>query len=399
MPPDEKPYRVYRGGRAKGAVPLPPRPGRTRAGDGGRRRDGNVDYRGPGGRPRRRLSRGRLVAIGFALLLLLVVVWGATSYLSFRGGVEDANKRLDPNARLALTDQSGLLLSHPTTILLLGTDHAKVGGREGDRHSDSIMLVRTDPSKHRIAYLSIPRDLRVTIPGYGDQKINAAFQIGGAPLAMKTIKDFTGVDVNHVAIVDFADFKDLIDAVGGIDVDVPGPILSNKFDCPYATDQRCAAWQGWRFAKGKQHLDGRRALVYARIRENKLDPSESDVTRAERQQRVLQAIAGRLTSPKTLVKLPFMGDQIAAPLATDLSAQQMVQLGWVKFRAPAGRALHCRLGGTGSYVGGQSVIEPSEDNRNVIAMVMGRSAPQPPAPGSGPYGPGCVVGDAALPRR
>jgi anionic cell wall polymer biosynthesis LytR-Cps2A-Psr (LCP) family protein len=200
-------------------------------------------------------------------------------------------------------------------------------------------------------------------------------------------------------IVDFADFKDLIDSVGGVDVDVPAPIVSNRFDCPYATAQRCQQWEGWRFHKGKQHMNGERALVYSRIRENRLDPSESDVTRGERQQRVLQAIASKLTSPRTLVMLPFMGGDLAKPLSTDLSTGQLTQLGWVKFRAPSGRALHCRLGGTGSFVGGQSVIEPSEDNRNVLAMVVGRSAPQPPAPGSGPYGPGCVVGDRALPRR
>jgi LCP family protein required for cell wall assembly len=399
MASQEKPYRVYRGGRTRGKVPLPARRFRPRTGGGGDGADGRVDYRGPGGGRRRRLSWGKRIAIVVGLILILLVVWAVASYLAFRGGVEDANKRLDPNARLALTKQSGLLLSHPTTILLLGTDHNKTGGREGDRHSDSIMIVRTDPSKHRIAYLSIPRDLRVSIPGYGDAKINAAFQIGGPTLAMRTITRFTGIPVNHVAIVDFADFKSLIDSVGGVDVDVPAPIVSNRFDCPYPTAQRCEAWQGWRFARGKQHMNGQRALVYARIRENKLDPSESDVTRAERQQRVLQAISSKLTSPLTLLKLPFMGSKVAAPLATDLSPNQMVQLGWVKFRAPSGRALHCRLGGTGSNFGGQSVIDPSEDNRNVIAMVLGRSAPQPPAPGSGPYGPGCVIGSAVLPRR
>jgi len=403
MPAEEKPYRVYRGGRTKGKVPAPARPGRRRDRGGSKRgangTDGPVDYRGPGA-PRKRVSRGRKIAIGLVLLLVLLVVWGVTSFLAFRGGVGKANKRLDPNARLALTDDPpGLLLSHETTILLLGTDHSKVGGREGDRHSDSIMLVHTDPSKHRIAYLSIPRDLRVSIPGYLDQKINAAFQIGGPTLALKTIKAFTGIDVNHIVIVDFADFRDLVDALGGVDINVPAPIVSNPFDCPYATEERCQRWQGWRFARGPQHMDGRRALVYARIRENRLDPSESDVTRSERQQRVLQAIAAKLTSPRTLVKMPFIGDEIAAPLATDLSAGQLAQLGWVKLRAPVARALHCRLGGTASTYGGQYVIEPSEDNRNVIAMVVGRSAPQPPPPGSGPFGPGCAVGDQALPRR
>jgi LCP family protein required for cell wall assembly len=403
MPAEEKPYRVYRGGRTKGKVPAPPRPGRPgtkRApGDGGAPPDGRVEYHGPGAKPkRRRFGWGRRIALGIIILLLLVIAWGVTSFLAFRNGAQDANARLDPNTRLALTEQSGLLLSHPTTILLLGTDHNKLGGREGDRHSDSIMLVRTDPSRHRLSYLSIPRDLRVAIPGSGVSKINAAFQIGGPTLALKTITEFTGIPVNHVVIVDFADFQDLIDSIGGIDVNVPARIVSNRFDCPYATEQRCQQWEGWRFRKGQQHMDGRRALVYSRIRENRLDPSESDVTRGERQQRVLQAISSKLTSPRTLVKLPFMGDELAKPLATDLSAGQLAQLGWVKFRSSSGRSLHCRLGGTGSFAGGQSVIEPSEDNRNVLAMFLGRSAPQPPAPGSGPYGPGCVVGDRALPR-
>ncbi len=310
--------------------------------------------------------------------------------------MRDANARLDPTARSALDRQSGLLLSHPTTILLLGTDHAKTNGREGDRHSDSIMLVRTDPKRHRLAFLSIPRDLHVPIPGYADQKINAAYQIGGPALAMRTIRTFTGLDVNHVAIVDFADFRDLIDALGGITVRNPAPILSNRFDCPYPSQARCQQWQGWRFPKGDVHLDGHKALIYSRIRENRLDPGESDVTRGERQQRVLQAIAHSLTSFGTLVKLPTIGGDLLKPLATDLSAGQFLQLGWLKFRSSDSRTLHCRLGGDPMTVGGQAVIEPTEENRNVIAMVVGNSAPQPPSPGSGTYGPGCVVGDASL---
>ena len=397
MPAEEKPYRVYRGGRVKGKVPTPARRGRPERGARRERGDGRVDYRGPGARERS-VSWGRRVALGLLVLSLLGIVWAAMSFFAFRSGVRDANNRLDPNTRLALTDQGGLLMSHPTTILLLGTDHNKTGGREGDRHADSIMLVRTDPEHHRLAFLSIPRDLRVSIPGYSEQKINAAYQIGGPALAIKAIRGFTGLDVNHVIVVDFADFKDLIDALGGVDVTVPAAIVSNRFDCPYATQQRCQAWQGWRFPKGTQHMSGQRALVYSRIRENRLDASDSDVTRAERQQRVLQAIASKLTSPGTLVKLPFMGRDLATPLSTDLSAGQLAQLGWAKFRAPSGRALHCRLGGTlGSSALG-STIDPTEDNRNVIAMVLGQSAPQPPAPGSGPYGPGCVVGDEALPR-
>lgn len=392
MPEQEKPYRLYRGGRVKGKVPAPPRPGRQGQAD-----EDGLRYPGPGPiLPARRKNWPRRILIGVAALLVLLVVWGVASYLAFRSGVKDANARLDGSARAALDDQSGLLLSHPTTVLLLGTDHSRVGGREGDRHSDSIMLVRTDPKRHRIAFLSIPRDLLVTIPGGGEAKINAAFQAGGPALALKTVRAFTGLEINHVVIVDFADFKDLIDELGGITVNVPAPIVSNRFDCPFATEARCREWQGWRFEKGNQQMDGRRALIYSRIRENRLNPAESDVTRAERQQRVLQAIAAKLTSVGTLAKLPFVGGDLLKPLSTDLSAGEFLQLGWVKFRAPTGRALHCRLGGDPSTIGGQSVIEPSEDNREVIAMVLGLSAAQPPPPGSGLYGPGCAIGDTPL---
>ena len=95
------------------------------------------------------------------------------------------------------------------------------------------MLIRTDPGKRRLAFLSIPRDLQVEIPEVGVAKINAANQIGGPALALRTVERLTGLDVNHVAFVDFDRFRELIDAVGGIDVVVARPIRSNRFDCPY----------------------------------------------------------------------------------------------------------------------------------------------------------------------
>src|SRR5262245_44025970 len=152
MAPDEKPYRVYRGGRAKGRVPTvaPPPPRVQRRGADGRRKDA-VEYRGPGATPERGRRRwGLWTAIGLGALLILIVVWGVASWLSFSSGVATANKQLDQNAKLALAPQSGLILSHPTTTLMLGTDHAPGAGRTGDFHSDSIMLLRTDPAHHRL---------------------------------------------------------------------------------------------------------------------------------------------------------------------------------------------------------------------------------------------------------
>jgi polyisoprenyl-teichoic acid--peptidoglycan teichoic acid transferase len=388
----EKPYRVYRGGRTKGKVPLQRRVEQERRerelGQGPPRPsdNGRAQIR----RPRRRWSWKRRIALTIVFVILVVIVWAVAGYFAVRSGVSSAHERLPANVNTSLTHQDGLLLSHSTDILLLGTDHSSLAARQGLEHSDSIMLLRTDPNKHRLVYLSIPRDLRVAIPGHGDDKINAAMQIGGPGLAAQTVANFTGLPVNHVVIVDFGSFEDLIDKVGGIDVNVPAPILSNRFDCPFATATRCQQWEGWRFQKGVQHMNGHRALIYSRIRENRLNPTESDVTRGERQQQVMQALLSKLASAGMFFKLPFVGGDLLKPITTDLSANQFVQLGWIKFRA--GKVLHCRLGGTAETIGGGSYIVSTEENRAVIQMVQGNSAPQPPPPGSGPFGPGCVSG-------
>jgi len=392
----EKPYRVDRGGRIKGKVPTLTREQRTRTLE----REGRTKRRAKGrvedGRPKRirtglpwyrRWSWKRWLVIGIATLFTLCLIWGIASYFSFRSGVIAANDRLPKGVKKALTHQDGLLLSHSTNILLLGTDYAKY--RAGNRHSDSIMIVHTDPDHHRIVYLSILRDLRVEVPGHGTQKINAAFQYGGPRLAIRTIRSVTGIAINHIVLVDFSQFKKLIDDLGGVTIDVPAKIRSNKFDCPFKTQAQCDRWPGWRFAKGLQQMNGQRALVYSRIRENLLDPSESDATRAIRQQQVIQAIGSKLTSFGTLFKMPFIGGDLVRPVATDLTAGQFVQLGWVKFR---GHTLRCRLGGTAD---GTGYIIADEESRAVIQMVLGKSAAQPPIPGS-LYGSGCVSGKAQL---
>jgi polyisoprenyl-teichoic acid--peptidoglycan teichoic acid transferase len=387
MAEGQKPYRLYRGGRTKGKVPLIRHQEAARAGRNGKRPTAD-----PSAEPKKRRIRwGRIIAIVIPALVLFVVLWTVLGYLAVRRGVGDANERLPTSVEEALTQQDGLLMSHPTQILLLGTDGDSSARRAGFRRSDTIMLVRTDPDRKRIAYLSIPRDLRVSIPGQGERKINSAFQIGGPALALRTVEQLTGLDVNHVAIVDFDDFKGVIDSLGGITVDVPRKIVSNNFDCPYDA-KRCETWEGWRFGKGKQEMDGRRALIYSRIRQNRLDASDNDLTRNARQQQVLDGIAGEVTSIGTFLKLPFVGDDLVAPLTTDLSAGELLQLGWLRFRADDGRALHCRLGGEPTTVGGESVILGGEENVAALSMFTGRSAPQPPPPGSGTYGAGCAVG-------
>jgi LCP family protein required for cell wall assembly len=395
----EKPYRLYRGGRTKGTVPLARREREARRA---------VRSDGPGsGRIVERSSRRRRLWLGWTwrrwtlvtilVVILLSALWGVLGYLSVSSGVSDANKRLPGNVRPVLTPDNGLLLSNSTTILLLGSDHAtgKGGvGRSADQHGDSMTLLHTDPGHHRLYYLSIPRDLQTSVPGYGEQKINAAMQFGGPQLAVRTIDALIGnagrgLWVNHVVIVDFNQFEKLIDAVGGITVNVPRNILSNRFDCPFKTQQRCLQWQGWRFHKGPTHMDGHQALIFSRVRENRLDPAWTDFDRQHNQQLVEQATLSKLSSPSRFFSLPFNGSSLLKPIATDLSTWELMQLAWVKFRA--GKTIHCRLGGTGLTNSLGDVVIGGPENIHVIDEVLGQSALQPPAKGQ-PYAPGCIAG-------
>jgi LCP family protein required for cell wall assembly len=394
----EKPYRVYRGGRDKGNVPLARREREAR-------RAVRSDGPGPGRiverRPGRRLWLGwtwrRWTLVTILGLIVLFAIWGVLGYLSVSSGVSDANARLPKNVRPVLTPDTGLLFSSPTTILLLGTDHATgkgSAGRSTDQHSDSITLLHTDPGRHRLVYLSIPRDLRTEIPGYGAEKINAAMQFGGVTLAIRTVDKLVGssLPINHVVIVDFNQFEKLIDAIGGVTVNVPENILSNRFDCPYPAS-RCGSWQGWRFHKGPTHMSGHEALIFSRVRENRLDASFTDFNRQRDQQLVEQATLSKLSSPSLFFSLPFSGGSLLKPIATDLSTWKLFQLAWVKFRS--GHTIHCRLGGTGETIGGADYVIGGPENIRVIDEVLGQSALQAPEKGN-PYAPGCVAGSAGL---
>ena len=321
---------------------------------------------------RRRWSVWRIIGIAVVSIALILVLWVGYGYWQFRGSLDAANKRVDAATRAALTP-GGSPFSDVSTTLVLGSDVRPDGGAG---RSDSMMLVRVDPGRNTIAQLSIPRDLRVTIPGHGDDRINAAYTLGGPALAIKTVQDLTGIPINHVVLVDFAGFRELVDALGGVTIDNPTKIISNSFD-----------GHPWRFGRGRLHLDGRHALAYARVRENLADPSDNDLTRGLRQQRVLQAIAHSLASTGTVFRLPSVGRTIGKPLTTDLSADNLLALGWRQMRASS--TLHCRLGGTTTSVGGASQLIGGDENRRVILAVLGKSAPVAATPGD-TFSAGCT---------
>ena len=266
-------------------------------------------------RPRRdpdapRRGKAFWVKRGLKWLAIAVVGWILLSVVLFFISAQ-LNKGLPKSATESLSHGGNLLTG--STILVLGSDQRPEGEHEpgavGPGRSDSIMLLHS--AFGSVRRLSIPRDSYANIPGHGSQKINAAYAIGGAGLAVKTIEDFlgNGVKINHVVEVSFQDFPKLIDSLGGIDVNLKRCVVSrNVFENGNV----------FRLKKGDHHLDGQQALEFSRIRENKCAPNETDIQRAERQQLVLQRMRAKAVSPGTFFRLPWVSWNAPRAVRSDM---------------------------------------------------------------------------------
>jgi LCP family protein required for cell wall assembly len=189
--------------------------------------------------------------------------------------------------------------------------------QQGPGRADSIMLVHA--AFGSVRKLSIPRDVEVEIPGHGVNKVNAAYALGGPALTIETVESFlgNGLEVNHLVEVDFEDFPEFIDALGGVTVNSKTRVCSPPFD---------NFWKGLRFKKGDNELDGTRALGFARVRKNACAPAEDDRDRAARQQEVLRAIGDQITSPGTFFRLPWVSWKGPRALKTDMKGPALMAL-------------------------------------------------------------------------
>ncbi|MBO5992767.1 MAG: LCP family protein [Acidaminococcaceae bacterium] len=225
----------------------------------------------------------------FFLIILLIV--GFLSDFS----LFDSLERLD-------------LLSGKKNIVVMGCDIRK----DDVGRSDTLFVVMLDKSKKNAALLSVPRDTRVKIKGHGWDKINAAFAYGGHKLTQETVQDFLGIKLNNYVVVDFQGFKGLVDAVGGVDINVEKRMYYYDPYDGFEIDLR----------PGKQHMDGKTAMQYVRYRDE-----EGDIGRIRRQQKFLMALYRHIASKNIIAKIPGVSKQIMSMVKTDLSLKEMVELG------------------------------------------------------------------------
>jgi polyisoprenyl-teichoic acid--peptidoglycan teichoic acid transferase len=175
----------------------------------------------------------------------------------------------------------------PQTILLLGSDRRYVDrNQKNAARSDTIMLVRMDPDQEATTLLSIPRDLKTLIPGYGYDKINSAYQLGGPKLTLRTVHELLGVKVNHVINVNFSGFRKAVDLLGCVYTDVDRRYFHSNAGLPAA-----AQYAEIDIHPGYQKLCGQKALDYVRFRH-----ADSDLVRAARQQDFLRQAKDQISS-------------------------------------------------------------------------------------------------------
>jgi LCP family protein required for cell wall assembly len=286
----------------------------------------------------RGVSKGGLVARFGGLVVLTVLVWAGLGYLALRSAAAEANEGVSPRARAALADPNGGLLGTPQNILIIGSDADR--DRTGAR-ADTVLIMRTDPDAGRIKYLSIPRDLRVDVPGVGPVKITEAFAYRGNRGVIRAIRDEVGLPIHHIMVIDFNGVSRMVDAVGGVEVDNPFDLR----DCPYPGGKTVT------FPRGKLALDGPTALEYVRVRS-----CDSDIERARRQQLVVAALKSQVVSWSALPVAPWRGARIIRSMHTDLSATELAKLGWLQGRLTTEPKDRDVLAGTPETVGGKSYI-------------------------------------------
>jgi LCP family protein required for cell wall assembly len=252
-----------------------------------------------------------MMAVG---LTTLVLVGGAVAYAVFTYASISSQLAPSPSelkrVEEALDDEpesapAGAEEPEYTYILLLGNDRRSGQTRA---RTDTIILARLSKADGSILLLSIPRDTRTEVPGHGTTKINHAAAYGGVPLAIKTVKKFTGLPVHHYVQVDFNGFGRIIDLLGGVDMYIDRPVNYG---------------QGIVVNAGMQHLNGVQALSVVR---NRKAYASGDFARIRNQQALLSAMARKTAAPGSLDRLPQILAETAGNVETDLSISQLTGL-------------------------------------------------------------------------
>lgn len=286
-------------------------------------------------------------------ILILVVVF----ILSGMVGAFFANALVDNKPDYTEDDKKGMLVAKDkATVMIMGVDErADDVGR-----SDTLMIATLDPDKNQAALLSVPRDTRVKIKGYGFDKINAAYAYGGRKLTQETIESLLNTHIDHYIKINVHGFTKIIDALGGIDIDVEKRMY---YEDPWDDDGGLYI----DLQPGMQHMDGKTAITYVRYRDE-----EGDIGRIKRQQNFMKAVMDKLVSPTIIPKLPAIVSAVSDSVETDMSVSEILSfLGTLQDAKDNGLKSEM-LPGKPVYIEGISYWVPDiSKTRQIVANTLG----------------------------
>lgn len=239
--------------------------------------------------------------------------------------------------------------SEPVNILLMGLDGGKDPEDNGVQRTDTLMLARTYPDTGEVRLLSIPRDLFLEDVGPDGEadRINSAYAYGGAEATVEAVEGLTGAPVDHYVAADFEGFEEVVDSLGGVEVQVEGDYLSHRG-----------------IPSGENVLDGKEALFYARYRKT----PTGDLGRIQRQQQLLGALRSQVLSWEAIGSSPGIVRSLNDHVETDMGVPQMVSLGRALVRSEQDGGLESEQleGDPVTLPDGREVLEPAEERNEEI---------------------------------
>jgi LCP family protein required for cell wall assembly len=236
----------------------------------------------------------------------------------------------------------------PLDVLVLGVDRRPDAAEGSSTRSDTIMLVRVTPATGEVKLLSVPRDLYVEVEPNVEDRINTAYAYGGVDQARAVMEDLTGVDIDNYVIVDFEGFEKVIDAIGGVTVDVGSRVFPENMH----------------MGEGREHLNGSKALRYARYR----GTPRADLDRIDHQQKLLKALRHQALRWNTITKLPGVIEIADENVNTDLGVLQVIPLARaLVVNGKDAKMTTAELEGYPTYLpGGEQVLMPDDQANEAI---------------------------------
>lgn len=292
----------------------------------------------------KRGGRGKKIAIGVVCALVVVLVGCGTAFALFMNSVNDSLQGgVSDEERMEIQDvlQATTTYDEPFYMLLIGSDE-RVDDPSMLARTDTNIVVRVDAPNNTVTMISIPRDTAIEIDGYGTQKFNAAYTYGNVSGVIEEANDLLGIKISHYAMVNFDELVQLVDVIGGVDVNVP-----ERIDDPDAGDIVIEA--------GEQHLDGAAALVFARSRAY----ADGDFTRSSNQRLLIEAIIDKVLSlPAT--DLPGVISSGAKCVTTDMNVNDIFSLA-TQFQSLGDITVYsCMVPSTTGYLGDVSYVFTDE---------------------------------------